>query len=1593
MATTKVNTKFLLILVVVLGLAGTVLGGLYMMNVRQSAKLNVARGDKALAEGDLERAISYYGRAVKREPGNAEYLRKYEQAVLQQVPSTADEAAKFYRDWLGVLAHRVHFNPTVTEHHLALIRQLAANARQTNATGMWEQVTEAADRMLRETPADSPERVEARAYRALSQFRMFSIRTQDELIAAQRDVEQLIEEAPTSDLVWATALTGQMILTERMRGDGATQTILAEQTQKTADLVRRAMQAVPEGPETARLNLLWLIVNRSENLAAVSDGEVLDAAEHLISLLNAETSPALMNEAVSLLAVIPQHGLSMAINVLEDYLAANPDALNMRLMLARFRYRNDELDAAERTAQQVLDAPTLPTSFVSQLQFHLRASAAAVLVDVRYRRWEQASEDQREAILKTIEDARQTLAAHIADPVNDPLIVFTDGKIAFAKGDFNKASACFERLIREGRADDPELLMFSARSLERIGQFGLAHERLSAVVAMRPGIVPWVLAKARMEVQMGQDSRAAATLAGLPPEVQADPEVQQLRASIEARLRGEEVPEDDPVAAVIVQADTAMSRGEQDVARSLLIAALERNPDDLRLLQFLTHLEIRAGQRDQARMHLERAMAIAPDNELLRQMEFSLRYDDPIEATRAFLQVEIDDENERALAMLASMRNIAVEQQALAQALQADGQKELAEAARELAARAKAEAAAQAEKVERFAPESVVLLEHRFSEALEAKNWARAEELLTTAQSLNADQANGLLFKGRYEIVRGRFQDAVHTLERATERIGYSSAAWRALGYAYHSLNNMPLAQRAYEQAYRCNPRNVAVAKEYLVVLSRTGEQTRALQVLRALRKIVPNDWRVRESWLQLEAQMGNLVLVMRERRELHEQAVKSSAFTASDRVNAERLARLLAETRPSRSLLFDANGEPLYTDQRWMRMSAAEQERVLTQARNAWDQEINTILEQLARDGDSLQLAALRASIHRARNQIREGEQVLLEYIARHGESVEALIELGRYQAGNNHFSEAIATLRSAIAYQNPEQREADQVLGHLLLQLNEYAQAIEHLKKVQEVSPSREISYQIIEATTRLKRFDEADQLLADLLKDSQPDPTSALLEAAIAEGRADDLLAQGRVAEAEQMYTRQREMLAKAESLDPTSPRPRLLLAQSLMREYQRTRRATLLNDALTALQRADQIRAVPESALLRVAILKEQGQSSTAIIELERLLADHPDHRAARRELIQLHLASNNVTAALRAIDDAIKANPDVALWYEARGDVYRASDRADLNAALASYEKAYELAPTTPVLMKLVNTIFAMPSPDYRRAAAVLRDAPDLALIPHLREAYARVLVRMNRREEALEQARLAFQRRKELIAQGNVKPAEIIPWFSLLGELFPVQNPSQAASAITAGQEFALELCAHKPDSHELRALASRWLSAGASGVPKAIELQRQAIAMCSRDDRAELAVLHAELAEYHYHNGDFASAVTTYEQTLEYRPDDTRTLNNLAYIIAEQLNDPSRALTYAQRAATLKPDDATILDTLGWVHFRAGNTEQARQILEQSLSIEDTAVTNAHLAEVLLALNQVQDAAARLDAAEKLKPDPQTREKLQRLRDDIRKR
>ena len=63
------------------------------------------------------------------------------------------------------------------------------------------------------------------------------------------------------------------------------------------------------------------------------------------------------------------------------------------------------------------------------------------------------------------------------------------------------------------------------------------------------------------------------------------------------------------------------------------------------------------------------------------------------------------------------------------------------------------------------------------------------------------------------------------------------------------------------------------------------------------------------------------------------------------------------------------------------------------------------------------------------------------------------------------------------------------------------------------------------------------------------------------------------------------------------------------------------------------------------------------------------------------------------------------------------------------------------------------------------------------------------------------------------------------------------------------------------------------------------------------------------------------------------------------------------------ERAVQLMPDDAFIQDSLGWVEFRQGNTQRARQILQDAWDRQKHAEIAAHLGEVLWVLGEREQA------------------------------
>jgi tetratricopeptide (TPR) repeat protein len=110
------------------------------------------------------------------------------------------------------------------------------------------------------------------------------------------------------------------------------------------------------------------------------------------------------------------------------------------------------------------------------------------------------------------------------------------------------------------------------------------------------------------------------------------------------------------------------------------------------------------------------------------------------------------------------------------------------------------------------------------------------------------------------------------------------------------------------------------------------------------------------------------------------------------------------------------------------------------------------------------------------------------------------------------------------------------------------------------------------------------------------------------------------------------------------------------------------------------------------------------------------------------------------------------------------------------------------------------------------------------------------------------------------------------------------------------------------------------------------------------------------------------------YERALKENPGFWFASNNLAFLMAETNASKTgleRAKTLAEEALKARPNEPGLLDTLGWVYFRMGDTQQARSLIEQALADSpEEGVLNYHMGAVLTKLGQKDEAREKLEKA-----------------------
>jgi tetratricopeptide (TPR) repeat protein len=104
--------------------------------------------------------------------------------------------------------------------------------------------------------------------------------------------------------------------------------------------------------------------------------------------------------------------------------------------------------------------------------------------------------------------------------------------------------------------------------------------------------------------------------------------------------------------------------------------------------------------------------------------------------------------------------------------------------------------------------------------------------------------------------------------------------------------------------------------------------------------------------------------------------------------------------------------------------------------------------------------------------------------------------------------------------------------------------------------------------------------------------------------------------------------------------------------------------------------------------------------------------------------------------------------------------------------------------------------------------------------------------------------------------------------------------------------------------------------------------------------------------------------------------PDNVEALNALGYGLADKTTRYAEAEKYLIHALRLKPDEAVILDSYGWLKYKMGNHDIALDYLQRAYDKQPENEIAAHLAEVLWILGRKDDAKKLYEKALESSPD-----------------
>ncbi|MCG3205403.1 MAG: Lipopolysaccharide assembly protein B [Elusimicrobia bacterium] len=396
------------------------------------------------------------------------------------------------------------------------------------------------------------------------------------------------------------------------------------------------------------------------------------------------------------------------------------------------------------------------------------------------------------------------------------------------------------------------------------------------------------------------------------------------------------------------------------------------------------------------------------------------------------------------------------------------------------------------------------------------------------------------------------------------------------------------------------------------------------------------------------------------------------------------------------------------------------------------------------------------------------------------------------------------------------------------------------------------------------------------------------------------------------------------------------------------------------AIERLKKAVSLDPDEAEALISLAGALTPRDPQEAIKLYKSFLERHPNSTEIQERLAQIYQATNELDKAKNTWTEVLSHVPNSVRAHLALAQI--AEINFDTATAISHYEGVLSQDPTNlPLLLRVGELRYrsddmAKATEAFSKAQAIAPTSPGanfwLALLAENRGDWAEAIRHLNNVPESGQEPGVLLRLSYYYSQSGQKKEA--------------VKTLKRLSAMDPSNTDFLNYLAAAYEQDNQTQ---------------QAEQTLRRVIELDPNDPDA-----HFRLGALYDRSGRFPKAVEEMRAAIRLKPDFDMALNYLGYSFADKNMNLDEAEQLVMDAMALEPDNPAYLDSMGWVYYRQGKYEKAKDFLTEAASRVRDATIFDHYGDVLFSLNQKAEAVQAWEQAIRINPKfPHLRSKIKK--------